>query len=260
MAITVGPAGTGGDSLKGIGVLKELKLDSCEIEFTYGVRMSNALAKQVGEAAKRDRIKLSIHAPYYINLNSEEKAKIHASKQRILDSCERGHHMAAKCIVFHAAFYGKSSLEQAYDAVKDAIIDMQKVIKDKKWDVLLCPETTGKRSQFGDVDELVRLSKETKCGICVDFAHLEARYNKKVDYDDVFRKLKELKHLSEIHCHFSGIEYTPTGERRHLITPPGKIKELLSAMKKSRMNFNIINESPDPVGDTIKTKKIRDSL
>ena len=82
--IKLGPAGTGGDSLKGLEEVKEAGLDSCEIEFTYGVRMSNALAKQVGDKAKALGIQLSIHAPYYINLNSVDRAKISASKARIL--------------------------------------------------------------------------------------------------------------------------------------------------------------------------------
>ena len=258
--IKLGPAGTGGDSLKGLEEVKEAGLDSCEIEFTYGVRMSNALAKQVGDKAKALGIQLSIHAPYYINLNSVDRAKISASKARILQSCERGHYLGAKCIVFHAAFYGKDDPETVYQKVKEAVEHMQQAIDKNKWDVLLCPETTGKASQFGTVEELVRLAKETKCGICVDFAHLEARYNKKPDLQSVFRQLKELKHLDFIHSHFSGIEYTAKGERRHLITEAADIKELLVAMDKSGLKFNIINESPDPVGDAIKSKKIRDKL
>ena len=130
---------------------------------------------------------------------------------------------------------------------------MQKIIKEKKWNIMLCPETTGKPSQFGNIDELVRLSKETKCGITVDFAHLKARQNGKKEYEQWMEKLKPFKH---IHCHFSGIEWTEKGERRHLITEKKDINELLEWLKKYKMDATIINESPDPIADSLKTKEL----
>lgn len=253
MAIKIGPAGTGGDSYAGIQRIKEMGLDAVEIEFVRGVKMSNELAKKIGELNRKLGLIISIHAPYYINLNSEEKPKIEASKKRILDSCERGHHLGAKCIVFHAAYYGKTSPEECYAAVKKAILEMQQKIKQKKWNVVLCPETTGKGSQFGTVDELVRLSKETGCGVCVDFAHIYARNNGKIDYDYVMGKIKHVKHLTG---HFSGINYTAKGERNHEITPPKRVKELYKYLNKHKISITIINESPDPFGDALKMKKM----
>lgn len=255
--IKIGPAGTSGLGYEqGLLKCKELKLHALECEFTYGVKMSNAEAKKVGELAKKLNIKLSVHAPYWINLNSEEKIKIRQSQKRILDSCERGHYLGAEYIVFHAAFYGKKSHEETFDMVKESIMEMQKTIKKNKWNVFLAPETTGKKSQFGSLDELLRLIKETKCELCVDFAHLRAR-NQKINYDEVFKKLKEVKH---IHSHFSGIEFSAKGERRHLITPDSEIKELLKYMIKYKKDATIINESPNPFGDCEKTLDILKSL
>lgn len=253
MTIKIGPAGTGGDSLKGIHTIKEAGLDAVEIEFVRGVKMSNELAKKIGEDNRKLGLVISVHAPYYINLASEEKPKIEASKRRILDSCERGHHMGAKCIVFHAAYYGKLTKEECCKMVKDAVEEMQEKIKQKKWEVVLCPETTGKASQFGDLDELLRLSKETGCGICIDFAHLEARYNKEYDYADA---IKKIKHVKRITGHFSGIDYTAKGERNHVLTPMSKAKKLIDALKKEGVSITIINESPDPIGDALKMKKL----
>ncbi len=130
---------------------------------------------------------------------------------------------------------------------------MQKTIKERKWKVVLAPETTGKPTQFGDLDELIRLKKETGCHLCVDFAHLKARNNGKIDYDVIMKKLKPLGH---IHAHFSGIEYTEKGERKHLLTNEKDIKELLTSLKKHNIDITIINESPDPFGDAVKMKKI----
>src|SRR3989344_7035422 len=251
--IKIGPAGTSGLGYEdGLAKCKELNLEALEVEFTHGIHMNNATAKEIGELAKKSNVELSIHCPYFINLASTEKSKVNASKKRILDSCERGNYLNAKYSVFHAGFYQKFSKEGCYSLVKKEIIDMNKVIKKNKWNVVLAPETTGKRSQFGSVDELLRLRKETKCELCIDFSHIKARDNK-IDYDELFKKLKNINHL---HCHFSGIEYTEKGERRHLITPENEIRELLKYIKKYNKDVTIINESPDPFGDCAKTKKL----
>src|SRR3989338_10992083 len=140
--ILIGPAGSSGlGALKGVEEVKRLGLDCMEVEFTYGVNMSNKTAKDVGELAKKLNISLSVHCPYYINLASMEKIKIKASIKRILESCERGFYLNAKYIVFHPGYYGKYSKEECYKLIKESIIEMQKIIKEKKFNTILCPET-----------------------------------------------------------------------------------------------------------------------
>ena len=253
MKLEFGPGGTGSPAAEGLREIKKRGLDCAEVEFTYGVNMTNGYAEGVGRVAGELGLSLSIHAPYYINLASAEKATNSASKKRILDTCERGHHMGAKYIVFHAAFYGKMDHESCYQQAKKEVLDMLKTIRENRWTPALCPETTGKGSQFGTYDELVRLSRETGCGVCVDFAHIWARNNGKIDYDDVMKKIKSVKGLT---CHFSGIEYSEKGERRHLLTPPDRMRELLKYLKKHSISARIINESPDPVGDAVRMKKL----
>lgn len=254
--ICLGPAGLGGNSLDGIGHIRRLKLNCAEVEFTYGVRMSNQLAKEVGKEAKKQNISLSVHGPYYINLGSKEKIKTKQSKQRILDSCERAHHLGAKNVVFHAGFYQGRNKEEVYNIIKEGIIDLQRTIRKNNWDVDLALETTGKKSQFGDLDELLKLRKEVGCSLCVDFAHILAREGK-IDLEEVFNKLKLLKY---IHSHFSGIEYTANGERRHLITEEKDIIPLAKEILKRKVDITIINESPDPIRDSLKTKKVFERL
>jgi len=256
--IRFGPGGTAGlGYFEGLNTISELNLGALEVEFTYGVRMGNDEAKNIGELAKKLNISLSIHAPYYINLNSAEKQKIGASRTRILQSVERGHYLNATNIVFHAGFYQKIPKKETYESIKEQILKIQDAVKEKKWTPKLAPETTGKGSQFGDLDELLDLRKATGCSLTVDFSHLKARNNGKIDYDEVFNKLKPLK---ELHCHFSGIEWTEKGERRHLLTNEGDIKELLLFFKKYKKTAVIINESPDPIGDAHKMKKIWEKL
>jgi deoxyribonuclease-4 len=248
-----GPASIGSPAKEGLKQLHEHGVKTSEIAFGRGVYMTNKLAKEVGELAKKLGISLSIHAPYYVNLNSPEKAKVKASVGRIMQTCERAHHLGAKWIIFHAAYYMKNDPEEVYQRVKEEMVSMQKKIKEKGWDVVLCPETTGKGSQFGSLDELVRLSEETGCGVCVDFAHLKARNIGEIDYDEVMKKVKKIKHLT---CHFSGIVWGEKGERHHILTPEEEIKELLSYLKKYKINTRIINESPDVFGDTLKSIRI----
>jgi len=254
MKIIFGPAGTGGIGYyEGIAEAKRLGLGALEVEFTYGVKMANQEAKKIGELAKTSGISLSVHGPYYINLASKEKAKVEASKKRILQSCERAHYLRASPVVFHAGFYQGRSEEEIYNIIKKAIIELQDEINKNKWNVVLAPETTGKKSQFSGLDELLRLRKEAGCGICVDFAHLFARNNGKIDYDEVFDKIKHLKHL---HCHFSGITYTEKGERSHILLEKGFFAPLAKAIKKHKPeSMTIINESPDVFGDAVRMKE-----
>lgn len=251
--ILIGPAGTGGSSEEGFRRIKELGLDAVEVEFTYSIWMKKDDAVKLNSLNKKLKLRFSIHASYFVNLASFERPKVHASKSRILKSCEIGHYLGAKYIVFHAGFYQKKDPEIIYQAIKKEILDMIEVIKEKKWNVVLAPETTGKASQFGNLDELIRLKKETGCHLCVDFAHLRARNKGKIDYDKVMKKLKPLGH---IHAHFSGIEWTDKGERRHLLTVEKDIKELFKYLKKYKIDITIINESPDPLGDALKMKKL----
>jgi len=254
--IKLGPAGIG--SFKNIEETmleyKKLGIKCAEIPFTYQAWLSNEQAKKVGIEAEKNNIELTIHAQYWINLNSEDPEKIKASMKRILDCCERAHYCKAKYVVFHAAFYMKKNPEEVYEIVKKKILEMQSVIKKNNWHVTLAPETTGKQSQFGTLKELIKLHKETGCFLCVDFAHIEARTGKE-DYGQVLSELKE-NNIKKIHCHFSGIEYSAKGERRHVTTPSDKIKKLLTAIENSKIEANIINEAPNPVQDTIKSIKL----
>jgi len=228
-----------------------------EVEFTYGVRMTNDEALVVGKLAKKLSVCLSVHGPYYINLVSKEKPKLHASKNRILKSCERAHYLGAKHVVFHPGFYQERDKEEIFQGIKEQISDLMKTIKEKKWNVQLAPETTGKASQFGDLDESLRMMKETKCGICVDFAHMKARSNEKMEYEEMVERIKKLKH---VHAHFSGIEFTEKGERRHQLTPENDMKELMGEIFKRKMDITIINESPNPIGDSVKMKNVLEQL
>jgi deoxyribonuclease-4 len=255
--ILIGPAGSKGNTLEGVKWVAENNLDSLEVEYTYGVNMSNSKAKEIGELAKKLNVKLSVHAPYYINLASKEKAKRSASKKRILDSCERAHYLGASNVVFHAAFYQGLDEEEVYRIVKEAITEIQAVITKNKWNVTLCPEVTGKKTQFGGLDILLRLKKVTGCGICVDFAHMKARENGNVDFGEEIKKLDGL----DLHAHYSGINFGEKGEKNHIPIDEKEWKSLVDLIKKSKIkSINFICEAPDIYSDALKMKKISEKF
>jgi deoxyribonuclease-4 len=217
--------------------------------------MSVQDAREVGALARDKGIVLSVHAPYYINLASDEKEKIQASKKRILDSCQRAHALGAQNVVFHAGFYQKKTAEQTFAMVKKAIREIQRRIKKNKWKVNLCPEVTGKPSQFGSMEELLTLKKETGCSICVDFAHLYARRQGELDYGQILKKLPK-----KFHAHFSGIAFGPKGERKHLKTTKRFFEPLADALLKSGKIVTLICESAQPYKDAAMMKRVVSGL
>ncbi len=252
--IRFGPAGLGGvdaavDRLK---YYSKKGLRACEIAFTYGVYIKNKEdAERIGKKAKELDIKLSIHAHYWINLNSKEKKKIEESKQRILDCCKVGEWLGAYAVVFHPGYYSKMDKEETYQNIKKAVLEIKQEIKKNNWKIEIAPETTGKINVFGSVDEIKRLVEDTKCSFTIDFAHIEAR-EKKIDYEKIKKLFDEYKHW---HCHFSGIEYGEKGERKHKKTGKENWKNLLKELPKDK-EIVIINESPFDVEDSVDGLKL----
>ncbi len=252
--IRIGPAGSGGrGTLKGIVEVARLGLDCMEIEFTYGVRMKPEMAETVGEQAAELGITLSVHAPYYINLASYEDDKVAASRQRILDSCHRAHLMGAGKVVFHAGFYQKRTPRETYRLIRSEILDLQRHIRKAAWPVTLCPEITGKPSQFGSTEELLELMEDTGCDITVDFAHLYARNQGVIDYGAIMTQLPQ-----EFHAHFSGIEYTDKGEKKHIPMKPAYFEPLMQELLRHQKKTTIICESPKPFEDAVMMKEMID--
>ena len=230
--------------------LKEMGIRAAEIPFTYGIYIKKEEdMKNVRFASEKFGIQLSIHAPYWINLNSKDSVKVKQSKQRILKCCDVGDKVGAYRVVFHAGFYAGMDKEETYENIKKEIIDMQKIIKKNGWKIKLAPETMGKINVFGSVEQIAKLVDETNCEFCIDFAHILAR-DKEVD----FEKIKKLfgRH-KKWHCHFSGIVYGEKGEKNHRLTEKGEWSALLGELKRfgDGLDIVIINESPDPVGDAV---------
>lgn len=252
--IKIGPAGMGSvkDAEKTFEEYNKLGFRVCEIPFTYGVFIKDQkTAENVGKLAKKFDIELTIHAPYWINLNSAEKEKIEASKQRILACCKVGTWLGASRVIFHCGFYGKDTREKTFENIKERILELKEECKKKNYPPLLTPEIMGKINVFGSIEEIHSLSEQTRCSFCIDFAHILARY-KDYKFEEVNNLFKSNK---EWHVHFSGIEYGDKGEKHHKLTPEKEIITLLENLPKDK-KITLINESPNPPQDSIKTLKM----
>jgi deoxyribonuclease-4 len=266
MKIYLGPAGNcssakEGGSLSSFERLKELKLDAQEIEFVRSVYMKNEKAKDVGEAAKRTGIKLSVHAPYYINLANPEQ--VNPSKKRILDSAERAHYLGASPVVFHPGYYMKLGKKEALDMVRRSCEEMSGALGKKGWDTALGLETTGKVSQFGTVEEILEICGAVKrCVPVIDWAHLYAKHQGKADFRPILKSVTDAG-FKKIHTHFSNIEFTDKGERRHLTLGHGQpdFGEVAKVILDSDLEeITIISESPVLEQDSLVMKRDLESL
>ena len=144
----------------GIERIAELGLGCMEIEFVRGVRMSGAGAHLVAETATRTGVKLSAHAPYFLNFNAHELEKIRASQERLLQTARIAWLCGAGSVVFHPAFYLGDSPAKAYDTVKKYLRETLTQLKEENNRVCIRPETLGKISQFGTVAEILNLCTE----------------------------------------------------------------------------------------------------
>lgn len=248
------PLRTGkGSYPKAFDILKDMELDGMELEFVHGVRMSEESRGFVKECS--DNFIITAHGPFYINLNSKEEDKVEASVQRIIDTAAVASQAGAFSITYHAAFYMGKDKETVYNQVKMQTKRICDVLERENIKVWVRPETTGKATQWGDIDEIVNLSKEFEQVLpCIDFSHLHARsageYNTYDEFSYVLEKIgKELGQyaLDNFHGHLAGIEYTAKGERQHLELEQSDMnyKDLLKVMKEFGIKGALVCESPN---------------
>lgn len=253
-------------TLEGVKTVKELGLNAMEIEFVRGVKMSNEMAKEVGEFAEELEIRLSVHAPYYINLLSEKKDVVKASKQRILESLERAEIMHADVVVVHTGYLGKLNIEEAREKVIDVYSEILDEMKERGIKhTKIAAETMEKKSQFGDLDDILYVVKKLKRKIVplIDFAHLFGRNDGRIDYKEIFEKLEKLN-LPFYNSHFSNLKYNVNTKRFQDIHVPinshPPFEPLAKEILKRKVTITIISESPVLEQDSLKMKRIFEKL
>ena len=245
---------------KGLGIIKEMDLDGLEVEFVHGVRMNEANQTLVRDFSNQENTLVTCHGPYYINLNSQEPEKIDASVERILETARMGKNIDAYSVTFHAAFYMKQSPEDVYNTVYKSMEKICSTLEGENNNIWVRPETTGKGTQWGTLEEIVKLSKEFKNVLpCIDFAHIHARNNGIYNTYDEFSKMLEYvgqelgqEAFDNFHAHLAGIEYSMKGEKNHLILEESDMnyKDLLKVFKEFNVKGALVCESPNIEGDT----------
>lgn len=253
----------------GFETLKKLNLDGLEAEFVHGVRISDESINIVNQAVS-DGFTVTCHGPYYINLNAKEPEKIDASINRILDTARAAKKMNAYSITFHAAFYMGNDKDTVFNKVVNQFETITSVLKEEENNVYIRPETTGKGTQWGTYEEIVKLSKLFDNVLpCVDFSHVHARTGGKYNTYDEFCKIFDLigseigeYALQNFHAHIAGIEYSSKGEKKHLILEESDMnyKDLLKAFKAFNVKGVIVCESPNIEDDAKLLKEYYLSL
>jgi deoxyribonuclease IV len=204
--------------------IASMGLDAYEYSFGRGVRLKQETARQIGEKASESGVVLSVHAPYYINFATGEPDKANASVRYLAESAEAAAWMGARRVIFHAGSHGQFKKEQAFTRAKEGLCAAVDILKNEGlWEVEICPETMGRSKQIGDLDEVIELCRiDERIVPAIDFAHLHARgkgaINSEEDYAHILDRLEnELGgyRAKRFHVHFSRIEYTAAGERRH---------------------------------------------
>ena len=267
-----GTAGTpvssrGNDSISGIKRIHELGLGCMELEFVRGVKMGEKTARAVGETAKRLNIQLSVHAPYYINLNAEGET-LSESKERILLSARIGAICGAKSVVIHAGFMQKDTRQAVYDKIKNQLTEIVEKLKSEGVAMTLRIETMGRKSQFGSLDDVLDITEVDGVLPCIDFSHLHAvtgKNNSREEFASILARVEERlgrRGLENMHIHVSGIEYSDKGEKNHLVFAESdfKYKELAAAFVDFNIKGMVISESPNLEEDARELKKEYDEI
>jgi len=246
-----------------IEYIREIGLDAFEIAWVQSVRVTDASCAQMKAAAQAKDVRLSVHAPYYINLNSQTADLMGKSDERLLTAARKGFLAGATDIVFHPGSYHGQPPEEVYQRAKDKLIELTEILRGEGVHVTLRPETMGKSAMFGTLEETIRLSREVE-GVapCIDVAHLHARTGNGTfnSYDEFAAMLTLLRDglgiergLHSLHVHISGIEYTARGERNHVMLEESDLawREFLRACHDFDVRGSVVCESPTQEDDAL---------
>ena len=241
--------------------LEKMGLDAFEYQCGRGVRISEKAAMEFGAACKAKNITLSLHAPYYISMSSLEEEKRLNSIGYILDSAKAVKAMGGSRVIFHSGSCAKIPRDVALAKAVDTMQRiMQALDENGLGDITVCPETMGKVNQLGSLSEVMALCKVDERIIpCIDFGHLNARdlgcIKTIEDYKNIIETMENeigTDRTKVFHSHFSKIEYTTGGEKRHLTfedTLYGpEFEPLMEIIARKNLSPTIICESDGTQG------------
>jgi deoxyribonuclease-4 len=255
-----------GGSVGSIQFSKSIGLDALELGWVQAVRVSEETCAAINQAASQEGVAISVHAPYFINLNADEE-EWPKSRKRLMDAAYFGNLTGATDIIFHPGSYFERA---ALDVLKVAIPRLQGCLdelREARNPVTIRPETMGKIAMLGSLEDTIEMAKSIPGVLpCIDFAHLHARPGDGTmnSYDEWSVRLEMYAEalgaatLKQLHIHLSGIEYGPKGEKNHLPMAESdfKLHDLFRALYDFKAGGRILCESPAMEDDAQYMKKV----
>lgn len=240
-------------------------LHALELGWVRAVRVTEKTCENIRLAAETHDVAISIHAPYYINLNADE-TEWPRSRKRLMDAAHFGHLAGATDIVFHPGSYFEQTADQVLEIAIPRLQDCANELEAADNPVRLRPETMGKGALLGSLEDTLTMATRVQAvEPCLDFAHLHARegdgtMNSYEEWCQVFQTYEDAlgrDSLQRLHCHLSGIAYTEKGEQNHLLLDESDfdLNALLQALKTFQCGGRILCESPQDMD--VEAQKIK---
>jgi len=259
-----------GGSIGAIIRIAELGLNAFELAWVQSVRVSESTCEAIKNNALANKVALSVHAPYFINLNADDE-EWPKSRKRLMDAAYYGYLAGASDIVFHPGSYFNRPPAEVLEKVIPRLKEVADELIGKGVKVNLRPETMGKSASLGTLDDIYAMHQIIENVLpAVDFAHLHARrgdgslntYNEWAVLLENYLKVMGAEYSNKFHIHLSGIEYTHKGEKKHLPISESdlNVKELFRALKKFQITGRIMCESPILEEDALLLKSIWQEL
>ena len=264
------PIRTKGDTIQGIKDTGKMGLGAFELEFVRSINIKEDKAPEIKKVAKENDVVLTCHTPYFMNLNSVEPKTYHASIGYVVNSAKILSLCGGWSVCFHAGYYQKQSPEKVYEKIKIGIKEIVKKVKEFDDKIWIRPEISGRVAQFGEMDEVINLSKEIEqVAPCIDFSHLYARTigknNTYSEFKEILNKVEKnlgKKALSEMHMHATGMNYGDKGEKNHLALKESDFnyKDLMKVLKEFKVKGVLTVESPDGENDALYLQKVYEKI
>ena len=239
-------------------LLREEGLDAFEyqaVQWGQKPQMKQADAEKLGEEARKNDVRLSMHGSYFVNLAGKRDV-VEASKRRLIACATAADWMGAYVMVFHTGFYGRFEKDYAFKTCLDALNEVSAEMRSRGLKVKLGPETMGRKFQVGTLDEILTICQEVEgTQLVIDWGHLHALHQGTLKKTEDFRAIAEkveqklgVEALKSMHCHFSKIEFTSQGEKRHHILDEERygpdFRMLAEVIADFQMHPTMICESP----------------
>jgi deoxyribonuclease-4 len=255
-----------GGTVGGIQYAASIGLDALELAWVQGVRVGETACAAIKQAAAEAAVALSVHAPYYINLNGDDE-KWPRLRQYLMDAAHFGNLAGATDIIFHPGTYFGRPADEVLKVTIPRLLGCVDELRAAGNPVTLRPEISGKAAMLGSLADVLEMAKAIPGVVpCIDFAHLHARlgdgamntYDEWMSALDFYCKSLGDEAMQHLHIHLSGINYGPKGEKNHLIMEEADLdfRNLMRALHATGVKGRIMCESPVLEVDALKFKEL----